>query len=50
MDLRLRRVRFYLWIDAIIDPKETRKVISIGIDAANHKKAVEKYNVGVIQT
>ena len=39
-----------LWIDAIIDPKETRKVISIGIDAANHKKAVEKYNVGVIQT
>ena len=39
-----------LWIDAIIDPKETRKVISIGIDAANHKEAVEKYNVGVIQT
>ena len=39
-----------LWIDAIIDPKETRKVISIGIDAANHKKSVEKYNVGVIQT
>lgn len=39
-----------LWIDAIIDPIETRKVISIGIDAANHKKAVEKYNVGVIQT
>jgi acetyl-CoA carboxylase carboxyltransferase component len=39
-----------LWIDAIIDPKETRKVISIGIDAANHKKSLEKYNVGVIQT
>ena len=39
-----------LWIDAIIDPIETRKVISIGIDAANHKKSVEKYNVGVIQT
>jgi len=39
-----------LWIDAIIDPKETRKVISIGIDAANHKKSEEKYNVGVIQT
>ena len=39
-----------LWIDAIIDPIETRKVISIGIDAANHKKALEKYNVGVIQT
>ena len=39
-----------LWIDAIIYPIETRKVISIGIDAANHKKALEKYNVGVIQT
>lgn len=39
-----------LWIDAIIDPIETRKVISIGIHAANHKKAVDKYNVGVIQT
>ena len=39
-----------LWIDAIIDPIETRKVISIGIDSANHKKATEAYNVGVLQT
>lgn len=39
-----------LWIDAIIDPAETRKVISIGIDMANHKKAEKPYNVGVIQT
>lgn len=39
-----------LWIDAIIDPKETRNVISIGIDVANHKKSTEKYNVGVLQT
>lgn len=38
-----------LWIDGIIDPLETRKVISIGIEAANHG-IVEKYNVGVIQT
>ncbi|QNL23162.1 acyl-CoA carboxylase subunit beta [Hyphobacterium sp. CCMP332] len=38
-----------LWVDGIIDPLETRKVISMGIEAANHKK-VEKYNVGVIQT
>jgi len=39
-----------LWIDAIIDPTETRKVISMGIEMANHKKAEKTYNVGVIQT
>jgi 3-methylcrotonyl-CoA carboxylase beta subunit len=39
-----------LWIDAIIDPLETRKVISMGIEMANHKKAEKAYNVGVIQT
>ena len=39
-----------LWIDAIIDPIETRKVISMGIQMASHKKAEKAYNVGVIQT
>lgn len=39
-----------LWVDAIIDPVDTRKVISIGIEMANHKKAEKQYNVGVIQT
>ncbi len=39
-----------LWIDAIIDPTDTRKWISMGISAANHKKAEKPYNVGVIQT
>lgn len=39
-----------LWIDAIIDPVDTRKVISMGIQMANHKKAEKQYNVGVIQT
>lgn len=38
-----------LWIDGVIDPLETRKVISMGIEAANHG-IVEKYSVGVIQT
>lgn len=38
-----------LWVDAIITPQETRQMISIGIEAANHRK-VEKFNVGVIQT
>lgn len=38
-----------LWVDAIIDPVETRKVISMGIEAANHAP-IEEFNVGVIQT
>lgn len=38
-----------LWVDAIIDPKETRKVISMGIEAANHAP-VEPFNAGVLQT
>jgi len=38
-----------LWVDAIINPLETRKVISMGIEAANNAQ-VEKFNVGVIQT
>ena len=37
-----------LWVDDILDPADTRKVISMGIEAANHAP-VEKYNVGVIQ-
>jgi 3-methylcrotonyl-CoA carboxylase beta subunit len=39
-----------LWIDAIIDPVDTRKHISMGIEMANHKKAEKPYNVGNIQT
>jgi 3-methylcrotonyl-CoA carboxylase beta subunit len=38
-----------LWVDGVIDPLETRKVISMGIEAADHG-IVEKFNVGVIQT
>jgi len=37
-----------LWVDAIIDPNDTRKWISMGIEAANNAP-VEKFNVGVIQ-
>lgn len=38
-----------LWVDAIIDPRDTRKWISMGIEAADHAP-VEKFNPGVIQT
>ncbi len=37
-----------LWVDAIIDPLETRKWISMGIEAANNAE-VEQFNVGVFQ-
>jgi 3-methylcrotonyl-CoA carboxylase beta subunit len=39
-----------LWVDGIIDPVETRKVISMGIEAANHAPITRKFNVGIIQT
>ncbi len=39
-----------LWVDEIIDPKDTRKWISMGIEAANHKPITKAFNVGVIQT
>ena len=39
-----------LWVDSIIDPLETRKVISMGIEMANNSPIKEAYNVGVIQT
>ncbi len=39
-----------LWTDAIINPLETRKWISMGIEMANHKPIKERYNVGAIQT
>ena len=39
-----------LWTDGIIDPLDTRKVISMGIEAANHAPITKQFSVGVIQT
>ena len=38
-----------LWTDAIIDPMETRKWISMGIEAANNAPIEKKFNMGIIQ-
>ncbi|KAB2814613.1 acyl-CoA carboxylase subunit beta [Phaeocystidibacter luteus] len=38
-----------LWVDAIIDPLDTRKWISMGIEAANQAPIEKPYNPGVIQ-
>ncbi|MGB3948368.1 MAG: acyl-CoA carboxylase subunit beta [Bacteroidia bacterium] len=39
-----------LWLDAIINPLDTRKWISMGIEMANNAPITKPYNVGVIQT
>ncbi len=39
-----------LWVDGVIDPADTRKVISMGIEAANQSPVKKQFNVGVIQT
>lgn len=38
-----------LWVDAIIDPRDTRDFISKSLDAANHAP-IEPFNTGVLQT
>lgn len=38
-----------LWVDEIIDPIDTRKVISEGIAAANHNPEMKEYKSGVFQ-
>ncbi len=39
-----------LWVDAIIDPLETRKWISMGIEMANNQYDIPAYNPGIIQS
>lgn len=38
-----------LWVDDIIDPIDTRKVISEGINAANHNPEIKEFKTGVFQ-
>jgi len=38
-----------MWVDAIIDPGDTRRLISEGIKAANHNPTIEEHKVGVFQ-
>ncbi|GIZ16349.1 methylcrotonoyl-CoA carboxylase [Capnocytophaga catalasegens] len=38
-----------LWTDAIIDPLDTRKWISMGIQAANHAPIEQAFSLGIIQ-
>ena len=38
-----------LWVDEIIDPVDTRSVISEGINAANHAQVQKEFKMGVFQ-
>ena len=38
-----------LWTDAVINPLDTRKWISMGIEAANHAPIEKKFNLGILQ-
>ncbi len=38
-----------IWTDAVIDPLDTRKWISMGIEAADHAPIEKKFNMGVLQ-
>jgi acetyl-CoA carboxylase carboxyltransferase component len=38
-----------LWVDAIIDPAQTRQIISESLAAANHNPHIPPFNTGVIQ-
>jgi len=39
-----------LWVDGIIEPSQTRDVVSAGLSLASHNPEVPKFNPGVIQT
>lgn len=38
-----------LWVDSIIDPLETRKMISESLSATSHQPVMEEFKVGVFQ-
>ena len=39
-----------LWLDAVIDPLETRTWVSLGIEAASQAPSEKVFNMGVLQT
>ena len=40
----------HLWTDAVINPLDTRKWITLGIEAANQSPIKKSFNLGIIQT
>ncbi len=38
-----------LWVDGIVDPAETRQIVSLGISMASHNPDIPRFNPGVLQ-
>jgi acetyl-CoA carboxylase carboxyltransferase component len=38
-----------LWVDGIVDPRETRRIVSRGLAMASHNHEIPKFNPGVLQ-
>jgi acetyl-CoA carboxylase carboxyltransferase component len=38
-----------LWTDGVIDPVETRKHLSLGIEMANNNSQIEPFSLGLLQ-
>ncbi len=38
-----------LWVDGIVDPRETRRIVSMGLAMASHNHEIPKFNPGVLQ-
>ncbi len=38
-----------LWVDGIVDPLETRRIVSRGLAVASHNRDVPRFNPGVLQ-
>jgi len=39
-----------LWVDALIDPAETRQWLSMGIEMADHNPEIPPFSMGILQT
>ena len=39
-----------LWVDALIDPRETRQWLATGLEMADHNPDMADFKVGVLQT
>jgi acetyl-CoA carboxylase carboxyltransferase component len=39
-----------LWVDVVLDPRETRRFLALALEAAAHNPDVEPLRTGVFQT
>jgi acetyl-CoA carboxylase carboxyltransferase component len=39
-----------LWVDAIIDPAQTREVLAEALEAVVHNPEIREFRTGVLQT